>query len=143
MPLQVQDYAAVKEIRLCTKPRRFITALKKTCHLCLIWSTWIQCTSFLPSRLRPSLISSSHLGQICPSGPILSEIPTKTESAFPSCSMHATFHTKQICLDFFIPLNLNEDFNHEFCHYGILLSLLLLISYWVHTLSSAPYSRTS
>lgn len=52
----------------------------------------------LPSCLSPSLMSASHLGQNCPSGPILSEIPTKTVPAFPSCSMYATFHAKQIAL---------------------------------------------
>jgi hypothetical protein len=96
-----------------------------------------------PSCLRPRLILSSHLGLILPSGPILSEIPTKTVSAFPSCSIHATFHAKKNCLDFFIPFNLNENFNHEFRHYGILFSLLSLPSYWVHTFSAAPYSRTT
>jgi hypothetical protein len=52
----------------------------------------------------------------------LSEIPTKTVPAFPSCSIYATFHAKQICLDFFIQLHLNEYFNHEFRHCGILFS---------------------
>ena len=94
----------------------------------------------LPSCSRPSLILYSHLSHICPSGPILSKIPTKTVSAFPSCFMHATFHTKEICLDFFIPLNMNDNFNHEFRHCGILFSILLLPSYWVHTSSSVSYS---
>ena len=56
--------------------------------------------------------------------------------------MHATFHAKQIFLEFFSQINLNENFTREFRH-GISFSLLLLPSYEVHTFSSAPSSRIS